>query len=172
MASAPTVRHKACQFVLFPTSTGIRCPQCVRHRASLLIQCQRLQSSNKSVQPSSSANLRYLAVSQLVNRLQNVHHEHRLLSKHCERLTKRLQEDCLQRGVAVDGATHEGLMEIVKKEGDELLPPKSFQELFWKQQMEAASKSDSRGMRWHPLMIRWCLYIHHRSSGAYQVFIT
>lgn len=23
-------------------------------------------------------------------------------------------------------------------------------------------------MRWHPLMIRWCLYIHYCSSGAYE----
>ena len=24
-------------------------------------------------------------------------------------------------------------------------------------------------MRWHPLMIRWCLYLRHRSSGAYDM---
>lgn len=23
-------------------------------------------------------------------------------------------------------------------------------------------------MRWHPLIIKWCLYLHHRSSGAYK----
>ena len=23
-------------------------------------------------------------------------------------------------------------------------------------------------MRWHPAIIRWCLYLHHRSSGAYS----
>ena len=41
------------------------------------------------------------------------------------------------------------------------------QELFWKQQHEAATK-DPRGMRWHPLMIRFCLYIQYQSSGAYE----
>ena len=69
----------------------------------------------------------------------------------------------------VDDATHDGLMEIVKQQGDIVLPPNTFQELFWKQQKEATAKSDSQGMCWHPLMIRWYLYIHHRSSGAYQV---
>ena len=44
----------------------------------------------------------------------------------------------------------------------------TMQELFWKQQLEAATRKDQRGMRWHPLMIRWCLYIHYRSSGAYE----
>ena len=23
-------------------------------------------------------------------------------------------------------------------------------------------------MRWHPAMIRWCLYLHHKSSGCYK----
>ena len=23
-------------------------------------------------------------------------------------------------------------------------------------------------MRWHPAMIRWCLYLHHKSSGCYS----
>ena len=23
-------------------------------------------------------------------------------------------------------------------------------------------------MRWHPAIIRWCLYLHHRSSGCYS----
>ena len=150
-------------------NTGVRCPACVRHRASLLIQHQRLQSSSENDQPSSSVNYRYLSMPQLVSRLQSIHHDNRLLNKQCKRLTQKLEEDCRQRGVDVDDTTHEGLMDIVKQQGDLLLPPNSFQELFWKQQKEAAAKSDSRCMRWHPLMIRWCLYIHHRSSGAYQV---
>ena len=172
ITSAPTVRHKECQFIMSLDGTGVRCQQCVRHRASLLVQHQRLQSSSKSIQPSSSVNHHFLSVPQLVSRLQNVHHGSRLVSKQCERLTKKLEEECLQRGVAVDNDTHEGLMEIVKQNGDMVLPPKSFQKLFWQQQKAASSKGDSRGMRWHPLRIRWCLYIHHRSSGAYQVRVT
>lgn len=48
--------------VMLPTSTGIRCHQFVSHRASLLVQCQRLQTLSKSIHPLSTANLRYLAV--------------------------------------------------------------------------------------------------------------
>ena len=58
----------------------------------------------------------------------------------------------------VDDTTYDGLMEIVKQQGDILLPPNSFQELFWKQQKEAATKNDSQGMRWYPLMIRGGAY--------------
>jgi hypothetical protein len=39
------------------------------------------------------------------------------------------------------------------------LPEDSFQKLFWQQQIDALGRSGSKkhGIRWHPLMIRWCL---------------
>ena len=40
--------------------------------------------------------------------------------------------------------------------------------LLWQQQKEIAEKKDSRGMRWHPLMIRWCLSIYYTSASAYK----
>ena len=40
--------------------------------------------------------------------------------------------------------------------------------LLWQQQKEEASKKDSRGMRWHPLIIRLCLSIYHTSPAAYK----
>eukprot|EP00731_Ephydatia_muelleri_P014633 Em0008g353a len=47
-------------------------------------------------------------------------------------------------------------------------PKDSFPRIFWQQQMEAAFRKNARTMRWHPLMIRWCLSLRHRSSGAYE----
>lgn len=44
----------------------------------------------------------------------------------------------------------------------------SFQQVFWQQQKEAASKADKRGICWHPLFIKWCLYLHHLSGKAYD----
>ena len=37
-----------------------------------------------------------------------------------------------------------------------------FKYIFWQKQLEAARKKDAQDMRWHPLMIHWCLYIRHR----------
>ena len=38
---------------------------------------------------------------------------------------------------------------------------------FWQEQMHALSCKDSRQIRWHPLMIKWCLNIKLRSTSAY-----
>ena len=49
-------------------------------------------------------------------------------------------------------------------------PEDSFQSIFWNQQKVALTKKgkSKNGMRWHPLMIRWCLYLRHQSGKAYD----
>lgn len=167
--SALTVRHKECKFISSSASTGVRCQSCVRHPALLTVQYQRLQSSNEKDHPSSSVNYRYLTPPQLASWHQNIHHENCLIRKQCQWLILKLQDDCQWRGVDVDDATHEGLTDVCETAWWQTFPSQFVSELFRKQQQEASTKSDSRGRRWHPLVIRWCLYIHHRSSGAYQV---
>ena len=47
-------------------------------------------------------------------------------------------------------------------------PEGSFRRLFWEHQLKASSVKDSRQMRWHPCMIRWCLNLKLLSSSAYH----
>ena len=53
--------------------------------------------------------------------------------------------------------------DVQKKHSEE-----SFLGIFWTQQLKAATAASSRGQRWHPLVIKWCLYLHHLSSKAYE----
>ena len=48
-------------------------------------------------------------------------------------------------------------------------PEGSFERIFWEQQQKAASMRDSKSMRWHPLFIKWCLYLRHLSGRAYEM---
>ena len=60
---------------------------------------------------------------------------------------------------------------ILKEESHAILekhPNESFKSIFWQQQLEAASR-DKKHVKWHPSMIRWCLYLRHKSSKAYDV---
>lgn len=34
--------------------------------------------------------------------------------------------------------------------------------------MKNLALKDKRQIRWHPLLIQWALYLHHKSSGAYE----
>ena len=69
----------------------------------------------------------------------------------------------------VDEITHKELAQIMNANRDKLsTTEESFSSIFWQQQFKAASLSSSKGMRWHSAIIRWCLYLHHRSSGCYS----
>ena len=54
----------------------------------------------------------------------------------------------------------------------EKLPSESCQHIFWQQQVQAASMPYPRGMCWHPLMIRWCLYLRHKYVVTTHASIT
>ncbi len=45
---------------------------------------------------------------------------------------------------------------------------RSFRQLFWDEQVNALSKSDSRQIRCHPAIIKWCLHLKFVYSEAYH----
>ena len=77
-----------------------------------------------------------------------------------------------EKGVVLaDDNIHQDLQEIMAENTPrvtEAFPENSFEQLFWKQQLKALQLKDARSMRWHPLMIKWCLYLRHLSGKAYE----
>ena len=71
----------------------------------------------------------------------------------------------------VDDETHSDLVKIVEQQSSVVskqFPSDSFAYIFWQQQLKAATSPNSRGMHWHPLMIKWTLYLQYQSAGAYE----
>lgn len=68
----------------------------------------------------------------------------------------------------LDKETSDDFETIMNEEENTLsqLPKDSFKHIFWRQQKEAIGKKNA--LRWHPLMIKWCLYLRHFSSKAYE----
>ena len=99
-----------------------------------------------------------------------LHKESRAAGMKIERLKAKLSSVIEKRGVPLDSTTTSDLSQIMAEEESEALKgiqPGTFQYIFWQQQKEAAAK-DSRGMRWHPVMIKWALFLKHQSSTAYE----
>ena len=46
----------------------------------------------------------------------------------------------------------------------------TFAQLFWDEQFKAASLHNKRQVRWHPVIIKWCLNLKLLSSSAYHAF--
>jgi len=71
----------------------------------------------------------------------------------------------------MDDTTHHDLQHIVNENTSsiaEAFPENSFERLFWEQQQQSLQLKGARSMRWHPLMIKWCLYLRHLSGKAYD----
>lgn len=47
-------------------------------------------------------------------------------------------------------------------------PEGSFQRIFFQQQLKYNSLLNKTSMRWHPAIVRWCLYLKHKSAKAYE----
>ena len=81
-------------------------------------------------------------------------------------LRKKVNSIMKAESMMVYSSTHSDLLAIMNAQKDTGTED-TFSSVFWQQQLKAAKLSQKNGMRWHPAMIRWCLYLHHRSSGCY-----
>ena len=166
-----TIRHSRCELLLENSCSSTRCPKCEAHRKSLhaMLSRKKKESSSDQAKPSSHSNFRYLATPVKVNRLAQTHTLLRQKTQYIERLKLKIEK---LQGVTMDSSTHDDLQAIVKENTTlihEKYPPDTFQRLFWDQQEQAARVKDARSMRWHPLMVKWCLYLRHVSGKAYEI---
>ena len=87
------------------------------------------------------------------------------------RLRAKIQRSMHVCGVDVSEKLHQDISTVMHECSTKALsdhPEESFAHVFWKQQMQAA-KVGGRQRRYHPLMIKWALYLRHQSSRAYNL---
>ncbi len=171
LLNTSTIRHNDCH-LLVPESTHSKCRPCILHRSTLTVQYTRMESltAEKST-PASHVNLRYMYISKnfqivivscrfqpvstLVDRLQQLRKQYTVLQKQLQRVKSKIAESIQTAGVVLDEQMSSDLSQ--SSNILETFPEGSFQ----RQQQMDALKKNPRNMRWHPLMIKWCLYLRH-----------
>ena len=125
-----------------------------------------------SIQSTSHNTYHCLTHSQLAEQLHLMHKTYQHTKQQLRRMKEKVNEIIEQDGIWLDECMHiiiTGCMQEKSKLVNDSFQPDSFQLLFWKQQMQVISKKNSKAIRWHPLIIKWCIYLQHLSSGAYEV---
>ena len=77
--------------------------------------------------------------------------------------------------VEVDDQMNSDLLKIMDENTERVksdFAENSFQRLFWEQQLKSTKVKDKRQMRWHPMIIKWCLHLKMLSSAAYHTLQT
>jgi len=124
----------------------------------------------QSTEASSHTNFRCLTPSEKTERMKNmavtIHNKDLQIARLHEKINRLVNN----QGILVDKDTSNDLVAMMKECGEAVQKEQSnpFMKIFWNQQLKAASLESTRQMRWHPAIIRWCLYLHHRSSGCYK----
>ena len=172
-----TVRHVSCLWLCDSrqmTNECHLCSQYQRHNLNSALSTATKKLDLVSPGRSSShshTNYRFCSTPEKMVRLTNLHHVVSLQKKELGRLKDRINQQIECEGVSIDEPVHKDLVNIMKNHSDKVLQKHgedSFLGIFWSQQLKSATVSSSKGRRWHPLVVKWCLYLQHLSGKAYE----
>lgn len=171
-----TIRHCLCEWFLAESSDDT-CHICKSYKKSYLYSklrsiktCSDLQVK-AACEVDSHVNYRYLDTPQKLKRLRNMHEVIVKQKSQIKSLQGKLERQFQSNAINVDDEMNDGLVKLLKMYEKEATMDKSddsFLKIFWMQQLKILTLKSKSSIRWHPLIIRWALYLHHRSSGAYE----
>lgn len=164
-----TVRTGSCELV----SKSEKCASCKCYRDTLRAMYNRWckRCTRDLSDTSSHSNERYLSTPEKKAKMCKLKERARTAEKQVEKLKAKIQQLTQQQGDDVDTNLNADLLGIMNENHEQIkqaYPEGSFARLFWEQQLKAASVKDARQVRWHPLMIKWCLNLKLISSAAYH----
>ena len=164
-----SIRHVACELLI---PQGVRCQRCMKYRGCLRVMTRRLgMRSSGRTDPQSCTPYSVLTSEEMHRRMTNLHTSLRNIRKKSDRLKEKLDRIVEKSGIQVSKGMSNDLRAIMEDEGRKAMESEHtthFQRVFWQQQLLASSKNNACGMRWHPYMIKWCIYLRAHSQGAYE----
>ena len=170
-----SVNHAQCEVLVDDTQE--RCCYCKNYRKCLTAMASRalhtsVQADDRTC-PSSHTNYMYLKSEEKSVRLHHLQHERMMFMQRLRRLEDAISESTTTDGIILDEGLHDDISQLMKDNTEDVhsrYEEGTFQHLFWNQQNTANSLGSSKSMRWHPLIIKWCLYLSHLSGNkAYEL---
>ena len=167
-----TVRASTCEMLV----DGRKCASCISYRNSLRTMYrrwlkQKSLSPSKRQSTSSKINMRWLSTPEKSKRYAELRGRLDAKSKEVKRLKERVNAILDKNNVPLDPSLHsdfKSIMHEMSAKVREKYAEDSFKRLFWEEQLKLASVKNSRQIRWHPAIIKWCLHLKFISSGAYH----
>lgn len=162
-----TIRHVNCSLL---QTKQTRCPTCVKYRRNLNAITRKRTYSDRQASNSSFTNHRYMNKEQMVSKIGLLSKRIKEQSRNIQNIKKMVEDD--QRTTVLGETTHNDLLHIMQEHHKhicESYPEESFQRIFWMDQFNAASQKSHTQFRWHPTMIKWCIFLRHKSSKAYEL---
>ena len=98
------------------------------------------------------------------NRVRQALIQEREKSKKQTKEIERMKHEIKNKGIELDSELHSDINHIMTENCDNM---SEFMKLFWEEQRQA-STHDAKGVRYHPMIIRFCLSLASKSASAYD----
>ena len=166
-----TIRASNCALLI----KNPRCNNCCFHRKTLNKSLSRNKSKvdtpRKNWIKSTKGNTR-MSNSQKTEKLRQLRNYASSLESEVKRLKRKVKQSFENDSItltAADSLDLKNMMDISEKEIFETFPEKdSIQRLFWAQQKKYMTLVNKKSMKWHPMIIKWCLFMKSKLSSTYD----
>ena len=164
-----TIRSTNCELLV----NDIKCGTCKRYRSVLRSMHNRSlkQDSEKNSCVSSHTNYRYLKTPERQRRMHQLKANLDQSRREMKTFKSKIQRLQVEHGINTDEQLETDLEKIMNESTNtvyESHPPGSFLRLFWDHQLQAIKTIDRRQLRWHPMIVKWCLNLKLMSSRTYN----
>ena len=128
-------------------------------------------SAQKERKVSKFTNNKYLTATQQIDKMKQLQTRAQEAEREVKRLQHIIERSVETNGTPVDPIFHNDLLTIMEEESERIqqqYQKGTFINFFWEQQLKAARAKGPNGIRWHPMLIRWCLNLRMISPAAYH----
>ena len=146
------------------TSNNKSCKNCLKYESTKLSQMKKINTKQKNVNltpAKSKAPISKLSNERLKITLQHYRIENKSLMLHINELKQATEKS----SVKVSEELSEDFVTIVSNADQTKMPP--FMKFFWDEQQKYL-RASPKGIRYHPMIIRYCLSLASKSAGAYD----
>ena len=174
-----TIRHVNCRLIFITPDDRFsitQCDTCRKYQRNVLNAALLTMSRSNEISPGRSSsqshtNYRYCNTPEKYARLTSLHDMVRLQRRALQHLESHLAKIIQVSGVKLEEPVEDDMLQVMDNHANSIMVKygeDSLQAIFWDQQVRAATTKGSSGRRWHPLVVKWCLYLHHLSTKAYE----
>ena len=149
---------------------NICCSECQSYPPQLNTRSSRAVKEESLVSLKKNVPNMYLPRKNLEQKAKELQKGRRILKQSNDRLLKRIEKLAVSESVEIYSGTSNVIISVVNK-NESGFPPDSPKHLLWEQQKKLCRLKKKTSMRWHHVMIRWCLSIYLKSPGYMDFLI-
>ena len=153
------IRHRDCKIIMEndPSNLCENCKQFIPYLKKCKIRSSETPTSSAKEEAldSSHTNYRFLSREELIERLQHAQKKKKDALQKLAYINAKIKDDVGKKGVVLESTQHDLFQKILTSSETPDFDQESPQWLLWQQQRLQASKTNSKGMRWHPLIMRY-----------------